>query len=915
MQRSLFLPGILCCLVITATAQQKPVDKETVDHWIYLREAVLSADGKYCAYTTGSNIPADTVHLQATDGSWSVKFHGTIRPCCFTANSSRFIFPDNQKLVMIDLKTRKIDSIPEANSFLLPEQGNGQWMAYSRFGAGKLVLRDLFTGKEKNYEEVSRHFFDSQGKTVVLIRKDDILWIDPTTQKEYRLPVQGTVAGLAFDKSGQQLALISKDDKGCHLLYAKWGQTSLRPVAEDDSPGLKKGFLIREGDLSFTPDGTSLFFFLGKEKQVLEPGSDVITDKVNVWSYRDKEVQPKQLATSNEEYNRLYAASLHLASGKIIQLEDETRMLEPSGKGNKTVVVSNRPISQDELYWNGETRSVSLVWLESGKETKLYEGNDPALWSFSPFSLSPAEDKLIWFDAVTQQYICYQLNTGVRRVITEGIRDSLSCYLWRGQPAKGIHWRYAAGPVSWLNNETALVQARYDLWQVDLSGKSMPLNLTGGYGNANKVRFRLQDGDGFEESHTIPQFGKGRLLLNAFSEATKQNGFWCVTPGKAGSQEKLVMDDHAWYFQTRIADNSGHIAGPDKFKPIRAKNAEMYLVRRTSSSEEPNIFATRDFRNFTPVSHVSNGTNAGYQGTNTRLISYALPDGSICDGVLHTPVNFDSTRKYPLIFTYYERHSEIKNAFRFPEVSRAPLNIPWYLSRGYLVFEPDFYFTTGKTSESVLQSIDGAVRQLARIPFVDTARMGVQGHSHGGYETNIIATGCHYFKAACEGSGYSNVISEYGSLRPGGFNNQRASDIDQRNLAVFPWEKPEVFVLNSPVFHIGKMTTPLLIMHNKKDGAVNFSHAIEMYMGMRRIGKPVWMLEYDEEGHSVEDSMNKMDYTIRMQQFFDHYLKGAPPPVWMTKGISAKEKGWVSGLAPDMNLAGQSDKLKENNTP
>ncbi len=101
------------------------------------------------------------------------------------------------------------------------------------------------------------------------------------------------------------------------------------------------------------------------------------------------------------------------------------------------------------------------------------------------------------------------------------------------------------------------------------------------------------------------------------------------------------------------------------------------------------------------------------------------------------------------------------------------------------------------------------------------------------------------------------------------------------------------------------MTTPLLIMHNKGDGAMNFSHAIEMYLSMRRIGKPVWMLEYDGEDHSVEDSMNKLDYTIRMQQFFDHYLKGAPPPVWMTRRHSGKEKGWVSGLALEADLSKQ----------
>lgn len=883
---------------------------------MYLRESALSPDGKYCAYTTGSNASGDTVHVQATDLSWSVKFNGNIRPACFTANSSRFIFSSGDKLVMIDLKTRKADSIPQAGDYQLPEHGNGQWMVYNRLGTGTLVLRDLFTGKEKNYEEVTRHFFDGQGKTVVLVRKNEILWIDPTGQKEYRLPLDGAIAELAFDNGNRQLALITRNEKGCHLLHTKWGQSNFRAIAEDDSPGLKKEFRIRDGNISFTPDGTCLFFFLRKEIPEPEPDKDVITSKVNVWSYRDKEVQPKQVATTQDEYNRMYTASLHIESGKIIQLEDETRQLEPSGKGNKTVVVGNRPFSQSELYWNGESRSVSLVWLESGKETKLYEGNDPALWSFNAFSLSPAEDKLIWFDAVVMQYVCYQLQTGARKLITEGIKDSLSSYLWRGQPAKSIHGRYAAGPVCWLDNETALIQARYDLWQVDLSGKRIPLNLTGAYGNANMTRFRLLYADWFDGNHALQRFGKDRLLLGAFSEATKQNGFWTVTPGKAGSMEKLVMDDHAWYFQTRIANNSGHIAEPDKFRPIRAKDAELYLVRRMSSSEEPNIFVTRDFRNFIPISQVSNsGPSSGFQGANTRLVSYPLPDGSICDGVLHTPVNFDSTCKYPIIFTYYERHSEIKNAFRFPEVSRAPLNIPWYLSRGYLVFEPDFYFTTGKTSESVLQSIDGAVRQLAKIPFVDTARMGVQGHSHGGYETNIIATGCNYFKAACEGSGYSNIISEYGSLRPGGFNNQRASDIDQRNLAVFPWEKPEVFVANSPVFHIGKMTTPLLIMHNKGDGAVNFSHAIEMYLGMRRLRKPVWLLEYDGEGHSVEDSMNKLDYTIRMQQFFDHYLKGAPPPVWMTKGISAREKGWISGLALDLNLPNQSDKLKENYTP
>jgi dipeptidyl aminopeptidase/acylaminoacyl peptidase len=221
------------------------------------------------------------------------------------------------------------------------------------------------------------------------------------------------------------------------------------------------------------------------------------------------------------------------------------------------------------------------------------------------------------------------------------------------------------------------------------------------------------------------------------------------------------------------------------------------------------------------------------------------------------------------------------------------------VSRGYLVFEPDFYYKRGETAQSVINAVASAIKSLSKLSYIDTSKMGAQGQSFGGYETNVLAIQTGFFKAACEMAGPTDIISEYGSIRPGGHNNQTSADVGQRNLGVYPWEHPEVFVKNSPVFHIGEAKTPLLMVHDKEDDAILFSQAIELYLGMRRINKTVWMLQYDKEGHDLTDDNNKLDFTIRMQQFFDHYLKGAPAPIWMTRGIAAKDKGIVSGLELD----------------
>ncbi|HMC87082.1 MAG TPA: prolyl oligopeptidase family serine peptidase, partial [Chitinophagaceae bacterium] len=259
--------------------------------------------------------------------------------------------------------------------------------------------------------------------------------------------------------------------------------------------------------------------------------------------------------------------------------------------------------------------------------------------------------------------------------------------------------------------------------------------------------------------------------------------------------------------------------------------------------------------------------------------------------------NFDPGKKYPIIFYYYERLSDRLNTCLQPGLSVGQLNILWYVSNGYLVFTPDIYYKIGEMGESALNYVESAARHLAKMLWVDSSRMGLQGLSYGGMETNYIVTHSHLFAAACSASGVADFISEYGVLDQFGRSLQSYFEIGQLRMGATLWQRPDLYIKNSAVFKADAMTTPLLLMHTAHDGLFAVANIKEFFIALRRLRKPVWMLLYcgDGDNHGVTGS-SSVDFTIRMQQFFDHYLKGAPMPRWMVEGIPASRKGIDDGL-------------------
>ncbi len=277
----------------------------------------------------------------------------------------------------------------------------------------------------------------------------------------------------------------------------------------------------------------------------------------------------------------------------------------------------------------------------------------------------------------------------------------------------------------------------------------------------------------------------------------------------------------------------------------------------------------------------------------SELVTWKKQDGTAAQGILYKPENFDDRKKYPIIFNYYEDQAE--RVHNYPGVTffnTPSIDCPtWFVSRGYLVFVPDISYKIGRTGESVLNSVIPAAEYLSTFSWVDSLKMAVCGSSFGGYETNYIITHTNKFAAAASGAGISNFISHYNGLQPiqhRELSGQGMYEGSQMRMGKTLWQIPQLYIENSPIFYINKVTTPILIMGNKGDWVVPWMQSVELFTGLRRLQKKAWMLQYDNGGHGVWNGPKEKDgkdLTMRLTQFFDHYLKGTPPPAWMTQVV------------------------------
>jgi dipeptidyl aminopeptidase/acylaminoacyl peptidase len=337
---------------------------------------------------------------------------------------------------------------------------------------------------------------------------------------------------------------------------------------------------------------------------------------------------------------------------------------------------------------------------------------------------------------------------------------------------------------------------------------------------------------------------------------------------------------------------------PRRFgSPHKAKDSDVMIFTRETFQEFPDLWTSDlSFRNPQRLSR-ANPQQDDYLWGTAELTEWTSTDGLQLQGLLFKPENFDPAQKYPMMVYYYEKSSDGLHSHRAPAPGSSSINISFYVSRGYVVFIPDIYYRDGYPGESALNCLVPGVLSILAQGYVDPERVGAQGHSWGGYQNAYLVTRSNIFAAVEAGAPVSNMTSAYGGIRwQSGVSRAMQYERTQSRLGGSLWEVQRRYIENSPIFFADKIETPVLMLHNDEDGAVPWYQGIELFNGLRRLHKPVWMLNYNGEAHGLRKYQNRKDFAVRMQQFFDHYLMGVPAPVWMEEGVPAVKKGKDLGL-------------------
>ncbi len=891
---------------VSTIPSKPPIDSAAIANWADLlwSEPSITPDGKYFMYPI-DNLPAGgkTLVIQSTQNEWKKEFVGAEKGF-FSGDSKKAVFKTADSLFILSLGKDKVMSIEGVTSYKSPKEGAGQWLAYVT-KTNELTLQNLFTDKKLQYQNVWEYQFNNAGRALLMkkkIKKDSAIsesveWITLPTNKQYTVwqttnDKEYSASHFSFDEAGQQLVFIvqnkSNNTPANTIWYYKEGAEAIEKV-NDQTPGMDSGMTVSPSAPTLSKNGKYIFFKIQPILVVLsKPGPNAV--QVDVWSYKDVLMQNIQLYNVRKGKHSVDVTTelttvLCIGAHNVCCVErSEVQNIFFAGPDDNAIVAQKQFVG-DKL-WIDEPTSYYLVCLKNGTQKLLGKG------SYDHFAFSPDGAYVIYYDQVKTNFFTYHLSTSETKNISASIQEPLIL-----DSDKRSKYKSTAiiGIKGWLTPTTVLIYTKYDIWQIDITDKIVPINLTNGYGKAHHIKFRLLNENNVDKGMAYA-FNKP-LLLAAFDTETKNNGFFQAYFGRVQDPEELSMQPYLLY----TTSYQSHI-GLLNMKPVKPTEADVWIVKRQSASEAANFFLTKDFKTFKQLTNLQ--PQKQYNWLTTELLTWKQFDGEECQGIFYKPENFDSSKKYPVIINYYEKLSDGLNQFRHPEFMSANLNIPWFVSRGYLVFTPDIHYTIGETGESVVNSVVSGAKYLFKLPFVDSTKVGIQGHSFGGYETNYLVTHTNTFAAASEGAGPTDFISCYGSLLQDGSPNNGyqilhfESGGGQNRLEAVLWENHEVYINNSPIFHADKVTTPLLMMHNKKDDIVPWSQAVEFFIALRRLDKKVWMLQYDNGEHGIFGK-DAVDYTIRMTQFFDYYLKETGAPKWMTKGISANLKGIDSGYELD----------------
>lgn len=901
---------LLFANLVNAQTSKRPLTFDDILSWNRITETLISDDGKFIVYKEEPWKGDPVLKITTSDAKEQASFCGGT-DAKITSDSKFIVFtmkaPEDSvramklkgtkkeelpkdKLVIFNLEKTKPDTICNLQTLKVPEKWSA-WIFYQlkedsettddKKENGKekvfpLFAHNLSTGEIVRVPEVSAYEISEEAPVLAFVSEGDSLFEAGVycynfqeNKQEKILHGKGKFAQFAINKPGSQLAFLADTSnlkEPDYSLFYWSGEGMALKIMDNSNTSLPASWEINEnGKLNFSENGERLFFGTAPKKT---PKDTTILDEeipvLDVWRWDEEILQTQQLNTKDRDQKKSYLAVIHLSDNKVVQLETEQFTdisLINKGNSDQLLAISNR-LYAVQTMWEGDPvhNDFYLVDITSGIATMIKQD-----CRATPMT-SPGGKYVYWYDATDTTWNTFELATGQEYQITKPnviqVADELNDI-----PNPPDSYRFAG----WLSDDEAfLVYDRYDLWKVDPTNSTAPVNLSMD-GREKSIRYRLVQ---FNEERGESINSEDAFLLKGFNERTKADSYYSFELNKA-EKKKIVFSGN---YQLNT--------------PLKAKDSDLIVFTKENFQTYPNLLATSlNFKNPIQLSDAAPQQNEFLWGT-AELLSWHSLDGLVLEGTLHKPENFDPTKKYPMIVNFYEKSSDELLSYRMPENHRSTIDYHYYTSNGYLVFNPDIYYKEGYPGESAFNCVMPGITSLIEKGFVDAGHIGAQGHSWGGYQVAYLATRTNIFAAIESGAPVVNMFSAYGGIRWGsGMSRSFQYEHTQSRIGKSIWEAPLRYLENSPLFTLDKIQTPILIMHNDDDGAVPWYQGIEFFIGMRRLGKPSWLLNYNEADHWPLKVRDKHDFQIRMSQFFNHYLKGTPLPLWMSEGIPATQKG------------------------
>ena len=780
-----------------------------------------------------------------------------------------------------------------------PAPAAGGAAATPRVEGTDLLLYNLTTGEMVNVGNVAEFAFDDSGEFLaytidardrlgngVQLRnmKTDVVKALDSDRSLYRR--------LAWADSGPALAVLrgvpdsaAKDTVYSLVAFSNVAKSApSKSVVDMKSSGVPSGMVISADRAPRWAEDFSVVYFGLKEAKKKQPTTPMLADAaanrpsvvqagapgaggaVNqpnvpaddenssliLWHWKDPRLQSQQIVQEQADKTYSYLSAYRIGENKVIRLaDDELRVVNIAPKDKFAYGTDNRAYQQVASYNGRNFQDVYTIDLKTGERKRALQKH---LGQTAP---SPDGTMLLYFGMDTSFHVL-DMTTGQTRTITRGVPAVF------GDTADDHNNLVPPPfqPMGWSKDgSTVLLTDGWDVYKVPTKGGAA-VNLTVDGLKTGKHYQRRYQFDPREKGIDLTK----PLYFATYGEWTKKEGLSRVDARRAGATELVFTDA--------------------KLNFAKARDADTFIFTRQTYVDFPNFYlANASFGSEKQLTDANPQQRQIAWSPGAKLIDYTSAKGDKLQGTIFLPANYQPGKKYPLLVTIYEKMSQNMHAYAAPNETRAP-NPSLFTSRGYAVLMPDIVYKLNDPGMSAVWSVIPAVKAAIATGIVDSANVGLWGHSWGGYQTAFLVTQTDIFKSAIAGAPLTDMVSMYSSIywNTGGTNQGIFESSQGRFMGNFT-DNTEAYIRNSPVFHAKNVKTPLIILHNDKDGAVDFNQGITHFNTLRQLGKEVILLEYVGENHGLSRPVNQKDYAGRMGEWFDHYLKGKEAPDWMKNGI------------------------------